>query len=70
MNKYFTVILMYVTDHREVLTNVEKVETTDIGKLIITHWIYVGDNWCRTKELVNTKNVTIMTGFDLHDLER
>ena len=70
MQKYFTVILMYVTDHREVLNNVEKVETTDTEKLIITHWIYVGDKWFRTKELVNPKNVTIMTGFDLHELER
>ena len=71
MNKYFTVTLMYGIDHTEVLNNVEKIETTDIGKLIITHWTYLGENnWCRTHELINPKYVNIMTYFNLHELER
>ena len=70
MNKYFTVTLMYDVDHAEVLNNVEKIETTDTEKIIITHWLYVGNNWCRTTELINPKSVNIMTYFNLHDLER
>ena len=71
MNKYFTVNLMYGMDRSDVLNNVEKIETTDIGKIIIRHWIFAGNiGWYRTMELIDPKSVNIIIDFNLHELER
>lgn len=70
MNKYFTVTLMYGVDYSEVLSNVKRIEITDTNKIIITHMLYVHNNWCRTKELVDPETVTIMVDFNFHEIKR